>query len=168
VDSILTDLTQGAFKLAMQLMQQPADAHDVLQEAAVVAVSHPGAPRARSEEFRPWFFRVVRNKAIDRLREQKRKCHEELVEESVATQESHGPEATLQQSQLQQQVQLALAKLPMGQREIILLKDFHGFAYGEIANILDIPKGTVMSRLHRARLALREHLIPYMLRDDHE
>ena len=56
----------------------------------------------------------------------------------------------------------------MGQREIILLKDFHGFAYGEIANILDIQKGTVMSRLHRARLALREHLIPYMLRDDHE
>jgi hypothetical protein len=44
VDSVLTDLAQGAFKLAMQLLQQPADAHDVLQEAAIVAVSHPTAP----------------------------------------------------------------------------------------------------------------------------
>ena len=168
MDSVLTDLTQGAFKLAMQLLQQPADAHDVLQEAAVVAVSHPGAPKARSDEFRPWFFRVVRNKAIDRLREQKRKNHEELVEETIAAGENHGPEATLQQSQLQQQVQLALTKLSLEQREIILLKDFHGFAYGDIAVILDVPKGTVMSRLHRARLALREHLAPYMVRDDHE
>ena len=168
MDSVLTDLAQGAFKLAMQLLQQPADAHDVLQEAAVIAVSHPGAPKARSEEFRPWFFRVVRNKAIDRLREQKRKNHEELVEETIAAGENHGPEATLQQSQLQQQVQLALAKLSLEQREIILLKDFHGFAYAEIANILGIPKGTVMSRLHRARLALREHLAPDIVRDDHE
>jgi len=70
VDSVLAELTQGAFKLAMQLLQQPADAHDVLQDAAAIAISHPGAPKARSDEFRPWFFRVVRNKSIDRLREQ--------------------------------------------------------------------------------------------------
>jgi len=61
-----------------------------------------------------------------------------------------------------------LAKLSLEQREIILLKDFHGFAYGDIAEILDIPKGTVMSRLHRARMALREVLIPYIVREDHE
>ena len=168
MDSVLAESTQGAFKLAMQLLQQPADAHDVLQDAAAIAISHPGAPRARSTEFKPWFYRVVRNKAIDRLRELKRKDHEELVEGAVPAQERHGPEAVLQQSQLQQQVQLALARLSMEQREIILLKDFHGFAYGDIALILDIPKGTVMSRLHRARMALRDILIPYMVSEDHE
>jgi RNA polymerase sigma-70 factor (ECF subfamily) len=168
MDSVLAESTQGAFKLAMQLLQQPADAHDVLQDAAAIAISHPSAPQARSDEFRPWFYKVVRNKSIDRLRELKRKNHEELLEESVATPERHGPEATLQQSQLQQQVQLALAKLSLEQREIILLKDFHGFAYGDISEILDIPKGTVMSRLHRARMALREFLIPYIVREDHE
>jgi RNA polymerase sigma-70 factor (ECF subfamily) len=168
VESVLTDLTQGAFKLAMQLLQQPADAHDVLQDAAAIAISHPGAPRARSNEFKPWFYKVVRNKAIDRLRELKRKNHESLDEQSVTTLERHGPEAVLQQSQLQQQVQLALTKLSREQREIILLKDFHGFAYGDIAQILDIPKGTVMSRLHRARMALREQLVPYMTREHHE
>ena len=168
VEGVLTNLTQGAFKLAMQLLQQPADAHDVLQEAAAIAVSHPGAPKARSDEFKPWFYRVVRNKAIDRLRELKRKNHEQLAEDSVATHESRGPEAVLQQSQLQQQVQLALVELSLEQREIILLKDFHGFAYGDIAEILGIPKGTVMSRLHRARLALRDKLAPYMMREDYE
>jgi len=168
VDSVFTDLAQGAFKLAMQLLHQPADAHDVLQDAAAIAISHPGAPNARSDEFKPWFYRVVRNKAIDRLRELKRKNHGQLDEQSVTTRERHGPEAVLQQSQLQQQVQLALTKLSREQREIILLKDFHGFAYGDIAQILEIPKGTVMSRLHRARMALREQLIPYMTREHHE
>jgi RNA polymerase sigma-70 factor (ECF subfamily) len=168
VDSVLTELAQGAYKLAMQLLQQPADAHDVLQDAAAIAISHPGAPRARSNEFKPWFYKVVRNKAIDRLRELKRKNHEPLDEQSVTALERHGPEAVLQQSQLQQQVQLALTKLSREQREIILLKDFHGFAYGDIAQILDIPKGTVMSRLHRARMALREQLVPYMTREHHE
>jgi RNA polymerase sigma-70 factor (ECF subfamily) len=168
VDSVLTELAQSAFKLAMQLLQQPADAHDVLQDAAAIAISHPGAPRARSNEFKPWFYKVVRNKAIDRLRELKRKNHDSLDEQSVTTLERHGPEAVLQQSQLQQQVQLALTKLSREQREIILLKDFHGFAYGDIAQILDIPKGTVMSRLHRARMALREQLVPYMTREHHE
>ena len=168
MDSVLTEMTQGAFKLAMQLLQQPADAHDVLQDAAAIAISHPGAPKARSDEFRPWFFRVVRNKSIDRLRELKRKSHEELDEGSVPAREQQGPEAVLQQSQLQQQVQLALANLSIEQREIIWLKDFHGFAYGDIAKILGIPKGTVMSRLHRARMALREQLIPHIAREDHE
>ena len=52
-------------------------------------------------------------------------------------------------------------KITIEQREIVLLKDFHGFNYSEIAEILDIPKGSVMSRLHRARLALRMLLIDF-------
>jgi len=50
-------------------------------------------------------------------------------------------------------------KLNYEQREIIMLKDFHGFNYAQIAEILDIPKGSVMSRLHRARMALRTLLV---------
>lgn len=68
MDNVLVSLTQDAFKLALQLLQEPADAHDVLQDAATVAIAHKHAPNHQSNDFKPWFFRVVRNKAIDRLR----------------------------------------------------------------------------------------------------
>jgi len=57
------------------------------------------------------------------------------------------------------QIQRALRKLNFQQREIVMLKDFHGFNYAQIAEILDIPKGSVMSRLHRARMVLRNLLV---------
>ena len=57
--------------------------------------------------------------------------------------------------QLNQKIQAALAVLPEQQRELVLLKDYHQMSYLEIAEVLDIPKGTVMSGLHRARLALK-------------
>ena len=61
-------------------------------------------------------------------------------------------------AQRDQELQLALAKLSTGQRQIIVLRDYMDLSYAEIANVLEIARGTVMSRLHRARLALKEEL----------
>jgi len=155
MNNVLASLTQGAFKLALQLLQEPADAHDVLQDAAATAISHKNAPNHQSNDFKPWFFRVVRNKAIDRLRQKKRQSHEELDDNSPLNEANHSPEVDLERLQQQQQLSLSLARLPIKQREIILLKDYHGFSYKDIAEILNIPKGSVMSQLHRSRQALK-------------
>lgn len=168
MDTILVNLTQGAYKLAMQLLQQPADANDVLQDAAAVAISHGSAPAPDSTEFRSWFFRVVRNKAIDKLRQQKRLNHEQLIEDNLLDQDAETPDSMLEKNRLQQQVKSAIAALSLQQREIILLKDYHDFSYADIAHILDIPKGSVMSRLHRARMALKTLLTPHMVGDKNE
>ncbi len=156
MNNVLAKLTQDAFKLAMQLLQEPADAHDVLQDAAAIAIAHKNAPNHQSHDFKPWFFRVVRNKAIDRLRQKKRHNHVEIDDEFDDT--NSNPEQGLATQQLQQRVHLSLNRLPIKQREILLLKDFHGFSYKDIAAILNIPKGSVMSKLHRARLALKARL----------
>ena len=154
----LVQVTQGAFKLALQILGQTADAQDVLQDAAAIAIVHHSAPNSSSTDFKPWFYRVVRNKSIDKLREQKRhQCEEfdDQVDLELDTKVAADPEHALQTTQLNLQVKSALALLPEQQREIVLLKDYHQMSYLEIAEVLNIPKGTVMSSLHRARLALR-------------
>lgn len=154
----LVKVTQGAFKLAMQMLGQTADAEDVLQDAVSIAIAHHNAPKSNSADFKPWFFRVVRNKSIDKLRQLKRQQSEEFDEQLAQDFEPKlavDPELALQTTQLNQQVKSALALLPDKQRELVLLKDYHQMSYLEIAEVLDIPKGTVMSSLHRARLALK-------------
>lgn len=154
----LAKITQGAFKLASQILGQTADAEDVLQDAVTIAITHPSTPKANSADFKPWFYRVVRNKSIDKLREQKRKSNEDfddLQDVSAYKKLSNNPEQELQTTQLNIQISSALALLPEQQREIVLLKDYHQLSYLDIAEVLNIPKGTVMSSLHRARLSLR-------------
>jgi len=154
----LAKATQGAFKLALQMLGQLADAEDVLQDAVSIAIAHRSAPKSNSADFKPWFYRVVRNKSIDKLREQKRHRNDEFddqVDLELDSNVAADPEQALQTTQLNLQVKSALMLLPDQQREIVLLKDYHQLSYLEIAEVLDIPKGTVMSSLHRARLALK-------------
>lgn len=70
-----------------------------------------------------------------------------------------GPESSLEIAQRNQELQLALAKLSARQRQILIWRDYMDLSYAEIADVLEITCGTVMSRLHRARLALKEELI---------
>lgn len=169
------DTIKEAFKLAAKIVGQPADAHDVIQDAAAIALSHANAPAQTSDDFKLWFYRVVRNKAIDKVRadarQQKRSAPEVTHKyenadaesnsagiENLGSCESTSPHSQLQAVELQTHIKDALAKVTVAHREIVLLKDYHGFSYDEISVILDIAKGSVMSRLHRARLALRAQL----------
>ncbi len=151
-------LTHEAYTLAFQMSGKREDAMDILQDAATKALSHDNAPSRNSSEFRPWFFKVVRNRALDQLRRQQRFIHEPVVAESLPGTTRDNPEDSFEQEQLSKQIQQALQKLNFQQREIVMLKDYHGFNYAQIAEVLDIPKGSVMSRLHRARMALRSLL----------
>ena len=170
----LAELLSSAFSLAASIVSQTADAHDVNQDAATTALTHTSAPSQNSQEFTPWFYKVVRNKAIDKVRGDSRAIartsksdlnsnssneSSPCALETLMADERQNPDANMQQSQAQQMLFEALSKINIEHREIVLLKDYYGFAYAEIASILGIEKGTVMSRLHRARQALQQKLL---------
>lgn len=162
MSSVLADITKGAFKFALQLVEQPSEAHDVLQDAAAIALSHPSAPPLDSQRFKPWFYKVVRNKSIDLLRKTKRYDKQSCEDETSIEEAQHCPRLILENAQTKKSVKAALDELPLHQRELIVLKDYHDLSYQEIARILSIPKGSVMSGLHRARCALKIKLMPMM------
>ncbi len=172
-NSRLTEVMSSAFSLAASIVSQTADAHDVIQDAAITALTHANAPVQDSCDFRPWFYKVVRNKAIDKVRQDKRykaqmpngdtlasfdNTNARPALDSLIADQQKSLEADLQRSEAHKRLFDALSRVSIEHREIVLLKDYYGFAYADIANILSIEKGTVMSRLHRARQALQQKL----------
>jgi RNA polymerase sigma-70 factor (ECF subfamily) len=150
----LVQLGVGAHALAVQILGNYADAEDAVHDAFETALTRPGRYDARKGPLRPWFFRVVRNRCIDMLRcRQGRALPVEELESGVPS-----PETALEIRQAQSRVQRALACLSPDQSQIVVLRDYLDLTYAEIAKVLDIPRGTVMSRLHRSRLALKEIL----------
>ena len=122
-------------------------ARDLVQEAAARAIAARRVPED-DPAYRAWMFRIVRNAAIDELR----RLH------SARASELPAPEADLwhfDDSRIAKiTVEQGLAALEASQREIIAIIDIAGFSYAEAAGMLDIPIGTVMSRISRARTAL--------------
>ena len=160
----LQSTTQGAYALAYQLVGHREDAMDIIQDATMVALNHENAPSFESSIFKPWFYKVVRNKALDKLRRHQRFSHQSIDDDSLhneSLRETDDPQKLLQHLELKEVIHKALMMISIEQREIVLLKDYHGFNYAQIAEILEIPSGSVMSRLHRARLALRKLLEAY-------
>ncbi len=148
-----------AYSLAVRLLNNPDDALEVVQTSIEKSLNHPGAPALDHPEFKPWLFTVVRNKSIDILRRKKRLPHVEHEEFHTQAPSRSEPEKALQELQLKEIIEHALDQLNTEQKEIVLLRDYHNFSYIDIAKILGIAKGSVMSRLHRARMTLREILI---------
>jgi len=154
---------RSAYVLALQLLGNRDDALDVTQDAMLrffttlhrFDVSRP---------VRPWLFQIVRNRVQDLYRRRRVRRHEsidEVDDDSVPVQvidTSADPEADCAKVFLRRQIWKALHELPSNQKEILVLRDYQDLSYGEIAETLDIPMGTVMSRLHAARKRLREIL----------
>lgn len=140
-----------AFGLAYQYTRNREDAMDVVQDAFIRAYQNLGKFDL-TKSFGPWILRIVRNMAIDLLRKRKRRGADDLPE--VLPDKS--PRQAADEKILRQEVWRALQKLPEPQREIIFLKDYQGHSYAEIAEIMQIPIGTVMSRLHHSRKKLAD------------
>ncbi len=150
----LAQLGGGAHALATQILGNADDAADAVHDAYATVLSKPEAYDSNKGPLKPWFLRVVRNRCIDMRR--KRRDVRVPVEELADT--SPGPEQDLQRDQRSRRIESALATLGEDAREIIILRDYNDLSYAEIASVLGIAAGTVMSRLHRARLALKEAL----------
>ena len=150
----LVQLGNGAHALALQMLGNTDDATDAVQDAFVKVLNKPGAYDANAGPLTPWFLRVVRNHCIDMIRRRR-------PEDAGAVELSDpgpGPEDSLEGVQRDQLLKQALARLTVEQRQIIVLRDYMDLSYAEIADVLEIAGGTVMSRLHRARMALKEEL----------
>lgn len=136
------------------------DAEDVTQETFLTAFRKLDQFERRSS-FYTWLHRIAFNAAIDLQRRKKRTTRHvggaEMIDSSESTdQRIESPASIAMAKETVSQVQMALARLDAERRNIIVLRDLQGIDYAEIASILDIPVGTVRSRLHRARIELRE------------
>lgn len=140
------------------------DAADVVQRAFINAFRKIQEFKGDSA-FSTWIYRIAFNQAISFRRENRRstvsldgKDEDKSLEPAVDS----NPTEKLEGEETQKKVQQALDQLEEGDRQIILLKDLQGHSYDEIAGIMQIPKGTVRSRLHRARLELKSKLKSYI------
>lgn len=150
----LIQLGNGAHALATQMLGNSDDAADAVHDAFAKVLRRPDAYNAHNGPLKPWFLRVVRNRCIDMIRH--RRPGKDIVQQM--SDPGPGPEDILEIAQRDQQLHCALANLSARQREIIVLRDYMDLSYAEIALALEIAHGTVMSRLHRARLAIKKEI----------
>jgi RNA polymerase sigma-70 factor (ECF subfamily) len=150
----------SGLRLAVAMMGNVEDARDALQEAFVKAYEALHRFDLR-RPFGPWFFQILRNHCRDMLRSRQARFKVEALDERLELRPAdaeRGPERARQRSAARELLWRALERIGEEHREILVLKELQGFRYNEIANILEIPEGTVASRLFHARRALKEAL----------
>lgn len=148
-----------AYNLARWLLRNEHDAEDAVQEAYLRAFRV--FARFRGGDGRAWLLTIVRNHCYDRLRRRRGTEPAESFDETVhtGTLEVPEPAGAWRREVSPEQLRDALDALPEKMREVIVLHDLEGLAYREIAAVADIPIGTVMSRLARARERLQRDLL---------
>lgn len=148
----------AAYNLARWLAGNDHDAQDVAQEACLRALKFFGS--FRGDNGRAWLLTIVRNTFYTWLRKNRSPENViELGEEGLAV-EDVTVNAEILNSQLAdtESIRRAIEELPVEFREIVILREMEGFSYKEIADLADVPIGTVMSRLTRARRQLQKRL----------
>jgi RNA polymerase sigma-70 factor (ECF subfamily) len=159
-------LLNGMYSAALRMTRNPADAEDLVQE------TFPRAYRGFSgfregTNLKAWLYRILTNTFINSYRKRQREpvtIPDENVEDwylfdrLAASSAEQSAETTVLEAMPDEDVKAALDALPEGFRLAVLLADVQGFSYKEIADMLDIPIGTVMSRLHRGRKSLEKAL----------
>jgi RNA polymerase sigma-70 factor (ECF subfamily) len=163
-EQIVLPHLDAAFNLARWLTRNDADAQDVVQEAFVRALRY--FDRLKGTEARPWLLGIVRNTCYTWL-------HKNRPAEMVAVEDMDvpppdadvanfanldTPEVILLQSANRKLVNQALEELPVGYREVIVMREIEDMSYKDIASVAGIPMGTVMSRLSRARELLKRSI----------
>lgn len=144
-------------RVAYSWCHDRALAEDLVQDALVKALSQAASLR-EPEKLKSWLFVILGNCFRDHLR--RRRPYEDIdaIDEEILA-GGLRPDDAHEQAQVVRRVRAAIATLPLGQRQAVTLVDLEGFGYAEVAGILDIPVGTVMSRLSRGRQALRTLLL---------
>jgi RNA polymerase sigma-70 factor (ECF subfamily) len=150
------------FRLALRMLGNREEAEDVAQEALLSLHRH-GHRFRRESRFSTFVYRVTANAALNRRRTLGRsRARERLLAERESgfdpSPSPRDPGAALVGAEAQARVQEALQELSPDLRLAVVLFDIEGLPYGEIARVLEVPEGTVKSRIHRARNALREKL----------
>ena len=147
---------RAAYNLARWLTRDEADAEDVVQEAYLRAFKHFGS--FHGGDGRPWLLAIVRNTCYTWMQHNRSLELTIPLDDELYEIESKdlNPEALLLQSAETQMLRQALEELPLEFREVIVLRELEELSYKQIADVVEIPLGTVMSRLARARKRLQQ------------
>lgn len=152
----LAEVRPRLSRLAYSWCHQRATADDLVQDALAKALDRHGQLR-EAEALYGWLCAILANCWHDHLRRRKHTEDIDALDETELP-VTEGPEDACLQNEIVRRVRHAITALPAGQREVVTLVDLEEFSYAEVATILEIPIGTVMSRLSRARVALRDAL----------
>jgi len=156
------------YNFALRLTSDPNDAEDLVQDTVVKAYRFFGSYE-KGTNAKAWLFRILKNSYINNYRKKSKKPQQVDYDEVATFYETVRAERT-DTSDLEDQMYRvlmddditgALEQLPEDFRTVVLLCDVEGFTYEEIANMLDVPIGTIRSRLHRGRNLLKAQLMEY-------
>ena len=156
-------LLDSLYRTALRLARVPADAEDLVQETYLKAFRAAGSFEPGTN-LRAWLFTILHNSARNRTRDRARalvRVDSEAAERAAdmpGPGESETPETLLLRDTLAPDLQAAIDALPDGFRQAVWLRDVEEFSYAEIAGMLDVPAGTVMSRISRGRRMLFNQL----------
>ena len=148
----------NVYRLAYRMCGNAYDADEAAQEAFVAAWR--ALPNFRGEaKFSTWLYRLTTNAAIDVMRREKR--HQTVGDGEMVdlADDADSPQETVERTEQQEAVQKALATLSEEYREVLLLRYMEELDYAEIAEVLQLPSGTVKSRINRAKAALKTALL---------
>jgi len=152
----------AAYNLARWLTRNDQDAQDVVQDASMRAMRYFGG--FRGDQARPWWLQIVRHTCYAWLKENRPAevvafDDDEDAWRELAAPAADEPHAIAVRNADRAQINQAIAALPIAYREVLVLRELEDLPYKDIARIADIPVGTVMSRLARARGLLRQALL---------
>ena len=176
-DSAFTELVaryQGkVFSIALGMTKNREDAMDITQDAFVKVHRYLDNFQGNSS-FYTWLYRIVVNLCIDHIRRANRRANTDFDEKvNYANETPEGadmlprrldsnPGKVLGRRELAERIQEAVNELPEYHRAVIILREVEGLSYTEMAKMMKVSKGTIMSRLHHARQKLRKSLEPYL------
>lgn len=157
---LVTRYQDRLYNTMVRVVGSTDEAYDVVQDAFVQAFVKLETFQ-RASQFYTWLYRIAFNLAVSRRRRQRPigsidRAREEAGDEPVA--DDPGPTTRMEQDERAEQVHAALAQLSEEHRTVLVLREIDGHDYDAIAEMLDLPVGTVRSRLHRARSQLRDQL----------
>lgn len=152
-----------AYSVAYRMLRNQESAADAVQDSFLKA--YRALDGFQGGNFRSWLLRIVTNTCYDALRARQRRGTDSLDDLTFAqdhnpylVDHAERPEAYAERMELNQFIEAGIQTLPPDQRTVLLLCDIHGYAYEEIAEIVELPMGTVKSRISRARSRLRDYL----------
>lgn len=164
------------YRTALRLTHNQEDAEDLVQETYLRAL-RAAEQFQEGTNLRAWLFKILTNGFINQYRRRARTPRNESIDDvedfylyqhlidNGLQPASSEPEREVLERLVDEDIIRALEELPLPFRQVVLLADVEGFAYKEIADILNIKIGTVMSRLHRGRRRLQQALLPALQRD---
>lgn len=158
-EELVKRYTRRVYGLCYRFTGRPSDAEDLSQEVFMRLYRTLGSYRSVQGAFATWLTRVTRNLLVDHYRRTRRDRLTDSIEDSLPFVEAkpaggRTPDRQAEANELSVQVQQGLMKLSPDLREAVVLRDLQGLEYSEIQKIMDVPEGTVKSRINRGRIEL--------------